>query len=111
MDKRYNVVNNITGWLMFVISAIVYIMTAESTASFWDCPEFIISAFKLEVGHPPGNTFFNLTGRFFANFAGGDVTKVALAINIMTQAPRDEGHMLPLRFDVKFALFELLNYN
>ena len=84
MDKRYNVVNNITGWLMFVISAIVYIMTAESTASFWDCPEFIISAFKLEVGHPPGNTFFNLTGRFFANFAGGDVTKVALAINIMS---------------------------
>ena len=55
-----------------------------STASFWDCPEFITSAFKLEVGHPPGNTFFNLTGRFFANFAGGDVKKVAFTINCMS---------------------------
>ena len=82
--KKYNLLNNIFGWIAFVISAIVYIMTAEPTASFWDCPEFITSAFKLEVGHPPGNTFFNLTGRFFANFAGGDVTKVAFTINCMS---------------------------
>ena len=82
--KKYNLLNNLFGWLAFVISAIVYIMTAEPTASFWDCPEFITSAFKLEVGHPPGNTFFNLTGRFFANFAGGDVKKVAFTINCMS---------------------------
>ena len=82
--KKYNLLNNLLGWLAFLISAVVYIMTAEPTASFWDCPEFITSAFKLEVGHPPGNTFFNLTGRFFANFAGGDVTKVAFMINCMS---------------------------
>ena len=84
MQRKYPLINNITGWLMFVISAIVYIMTAESTASFWDCPEFITSAYKLEVGHPPGNTFFNLTGRFFANFAGGNPQNVAFAINVMS---------------------------
>ena len=82
--KKYNLLNNLLGWLTFLISAVVYIMTAEPTASFWDCPEFITSAFKLEVGHPPGNTFFNLTGRFFANFAGADVTKVAFMINCMS---------------------------
>jgi Protein of unknown function (DUF2723). len=82
--KKYRLLNNIFGWLAFVISAIVYLMTVEPTASFWDCPEFITSAFKLEVGHPPGNTFFNLTGRFFANFAGGDVMKVAVMVNRMS---------------------------
>ena len=82
--KQYKLLNNIFGWLAFAISAVVYLMTVEPTASFWDCPEFITSAFKLEVGHPPGNAFFNLTGRFFANFAGGDVTKVALMVNRMS---------------------------
>ena len=82
--KQYKLLNNIFGWLAFAIAATVYLLTVEPTASFWDCPEFITSAFRLEVGHPPGNTFFNLTGRFFANFAGGDVTKVALMVNCMS---------------------------
>ena len=82
--KQYKLLNNLFGWLAFAISATVYLLTVEPTASFWDCPEFITSAFRLEVGHPPGNTFFNLTGRFFANFAGGDVQKVALMINSMS---------------------------
>ena len=68
---------------MFVISAVTYILTLEPTASFWDCGEFISSAYKLEVGHPPGNPIFMLTGRFFANFAS-DPTQVAYMINLMS---------------------------
>ena len=82
--KQYKLINNLLGWLAFAISATVYLLTVEPTASFWDCPEFITSAFKLEVGHPPGNTFFNMVGRFFATFAGGDVQKVALMVNRMS---------------------------
>ncbi|MDO5572078.1 MAG: DUF2723 domain-containing protein [Bacteroidales bacterium] len=82
--KKYNLLNNIFGWVAFVISAIVYLLTVEPTASWWDCPEFITCASFLEVGHPPGNAFFNLTGRFFANFAGGDVTRIAVWINRMS---------------------------
>ena len=84
ITKRYNLINNSLGWLCFLIAAITYILTLEPTASFWDCPEFILQAMKLEVGHPPGNPIFMLTGRFFVNFAGGDVTKVALMVNTMS---------------------------
>ena len=82
--RRYNILNNSLGWLCFAIAAITYLVTLEPTASFWDCPEFISQAYKLEVGHPPGNPIFMLAGRFFVNFAGGDVTKVALAVNAMS---------------------------
>ena len=82
--RRYNIINDTLGWLCFAIAAVTYLLTVEPTASFWDCPEFILQAFKLEVGHPPGNPIFMLAGRFFANFAGGDVTKVALAVNSMS---------------------------
>ena len=51
--KQYNLVNNILGWLTFAIAAFTYCSTVEPTASFWDCPEFITTAYKLEVGHPP----------------------------------------------------------
>ena len=67
--KRYKLLNNVLGWVVFVIAAVTYILTLESTASFWDCGEFIASGYKLEVGHPPGNPIFMLTARFFANFA------------------------------------------
>ena len=82
--KRYNILNNVFGWLCFVIAAVTYLLTIEPTASFWDCPEFILHAFKLEVGHPPGNPIFMLAGRFFVNFAGGDVSKVAACVNTMS---------------------------
>ncbi|MBQ0056109.1 MAG: DUF2723 domain-containing protein [Bacteroidales bacterium] len=72
------------GWIAFAIAAYTYLSTVEPTASFWDCPEFITCADKGEVGHPPGNTFFNLTGRFFVNFAGGDVTQAAVWVNRMS---------------------------
>ena len=71
------------GWVVFVVAAITYILTLESTASFWDCGEFIASAYKLEVGHPPGNPIFMLTARFFANFAS-DPSQVAYMVNLMS---------------------------
>ena len=82
--KRYNLINNALGWVCFAIAAFTYLLTIEPTASFWDCPEFILQAFKLEVGHPPGNPIFMLAGRFFVNLAGGDVTRVAMMVNCMS---------------------------
>lgn len=66
--KNYKMLNNITGWVVFVIAAITYLLTIEPTASFWDCGEFITTSFKLEVGHPPGAPFFMILGRFFTLF-------------------------------------------
>ena len=75
--------NIITGWIVFLISAIVYLITKEPTASFWDCGEFIATAYKLEVGHPPGAPFFMLISRFFSLFASGP-DQVAKWINTMS---------------------------
>lgn len=80
---RFKLWNNIGGWIAFIISAVVYLMTIEPTASFWDCGEFIATAFKLEVGHPPGAPFFMLTARFFSLFAS-DNTQVAMMVNAMS---------------------------
>lgn len=82
--KNYKLINNITGWSVFAVAAVTYLMTIEPTASLWDCGEFIASAFKLEVGHPPGNPVFMVMARFFTLFAGGDVSKVASMVNIMS---------------------------
>lgn len=82
--KKYRLIDNTLGWLVFLVAAITYLLTIEPTASFWDCPEFIAQAFKSEVGHPPGNPIFILVGRFAANFAGGDVTAVAKCVNAMS---------------------------
>ena len=81
--KRYKLLNNVLGWAVFVIAAVTYILTLESTASFWDCGEFIASGYKLEVGHPPGNPIFILTARFFANFASSP-SEVAYMVNLMS---------------------------
>ncbi|MEN8202182.1 MAG: DUF2723 domain-containing protein [Bacteroidota bacterium] len=82
--EKYRQYNLILGWGVFLISLIVYLLTIEPTASFWDCGEFIATAYKMEVGHPPGAPFFMLLGRFFTLFAGGDVTKVAVTMNILS---------------------------
>ena len=82
--KRYNLVNNTLGWLCFAIAAVTYMLTLEPTASFWDCPEFILQAAKLEVGHPPGNPIFMLAGRFFITLFGGDISNAAFAVNTMS---------------------------
>ena len=76
--------NNLTGWFLFVFSAIVYLLTLEPTVSFWDCGEFILSAFKLQVGHPPGAPLFIMIGRIATLFALGDTSKAALMVNILS---------------------------
>jgi hypothetical protein len=76
--------NNYTGWFVFVFSAIVYLLTLEPTVSFWDCGEFILSAFKLQVGHPPGAPLFLMMGRIATLFAGGDTSRVAVTVNILS---------------------------
>lgn len=81
--KQYKTVNNLLGWVIFVIAATVYCMTIEPTASFWDCPEFITTGYKLEVGHPPGAPFFMLTANLFSQFTS-DPAMVAKMVNYMS---------------------------
>ncbi len=81
--KQYKLVDNILGWVAFLIAAFVYCSTIEPTASFWDCPEFITTAYKQEIGHPPGAPFFMLLGNFFTHFAS-DTTQVAKMVNTMS---------------------------
>ncbi|MGI6319718.1 MAG: DUF2723 domain-containing protein [Bacteroidales bacterium] len=83
-ERMYKIFNNAFGWLAFIIASTVYILTAEPTASFWDCGEFIATAYKLQVGHPPGAPTFQLIGRIFSMLALGDVTRVAWYINVMS---------------------------
>ena len=80
--KHYKLIDNVMGWLMFLIAAFTYCSTIEPTASFWDCPEFISSAYLLEIGHSPGAPFFMLVGNLFTQFAN-DASQVAKMINIM----------------------------
>ena len=82
--KKYRVINNITGWAVFAVAAFTYLMTLEPTASLWDCGEFIASAYKLQIGHPPGNPVFMVLANFFTVFAGGDVSRVAITVNAMS---------------------------
>ncbi|MBR5673416.1 MAG: DUF2723 domain-containing protein [Muribaculaceae bacterium] len=82
--KKYKLINNVLGWLIFVIAAATYLLTIEPTASFWDCPEFIAQGFKTEIGHPPGNPIFILAANFASKFAGGDVMAVAKCVNAMS---------------------------
>ncbi len=81
--KQYKLVDNVIGWLTFLIAAFVYCSTIEPTASFWDCPEFITTGYKLEVGHPPGAPFFMLTANLFSQFAS-DPSQVARMVNTMS---------------------------
>ena len=81
--KQFKLVDNALGWISFLIAAFVYCSTIEPTASFWDCPEFITTGYKLEIGHPPGAPFFMLTANLFSQFAS-DPTQVALMVNMMS---------------------------
>ena len=81
--KQIRLVDNVLGWLTFMIAAFVYCSTIEPTASFWDCPEFITTGYRLEVGHPPGAPFFMLTANLFSQFTS-DPTQVAKMINTMS---------------------------
>ncbi len=78
--NKFKRLNNIFGWSAFLMSAVVYLLTMEPTVSLWDCGEFIASASRLEIGHPPGAPFYMLVGRLFALFAT-DVSNVAIMLN------------------------------
>lgn len=90
--KRWN---DFSGWLVFLIAAFVYGMTIEPTASFWDCPEFISCAEKLQVGHPPGAPFYMLVGNLFTQFAS-DPSQVSRTVNFLNAHPKCR--MYPLSF-------------
>ena len=81
--KQFRLVDNALGWLAFFIAAFVYCSTIEPTASFWDCPEFITTGYKLEIGHPPGAPFFMLTANLFSQLTS-DPTQVARMVNTMS---------------------------
>jgi len=81
---KFKKLNNIIGWSIFLIASFIYLSTIEQTVSFWDCGEYIATAYKLEVGHPPGAPLFQLFGRIFTLFAEPATSQVAVAINIMS---------------------------
>ena len=81
--KQFKLWNTVCGWVVFAIAAATYLLTMEPTASFWDCGEFISSAWKLDVGHPPGAPFFMLMGHFFSLFAS-DTAHVAMCVNALS---------------------------
>ncbi|MBQ9296497.1 MAG: DUF2723 domain-containing protein [Paludibacteraceae bacterium] len=81
--KKFKLWNTLCGWLVFAVAAATYLLTMEPTASFWDCGEFISSAWKLDVGHPPGAPFFMLMGHFFSLFAS-DTAHVAMCVNALS---------------------------
>ena len=80
---NYKLINNALGWIVFAIASCVYLMTIEPSGSFWDCGEFVSSAYKLEVGHPPGAPFFMLTANLFTQLAS-DPGAVAKMVNTMS---------------------------
>ena len=81
---NYQKINNLTGWSVFAVAFLVYLLTVAPTASFWDCGEFIACANELEVTHPPGAPLFLLLGRIAAFFAFGDGSQVAFLVNLLS---------------------------
>lgn len=79
---KYNKINNLIGWICFLVATVTYTLTLEPSVSFWDCGEFIASAFKMQVVHQPGAPLFLMIERFFSLLAFGDVTKVAYFMNL-----------------------------
>ena len=79
---NYSKINNLIGWLCFFVATFTYILTLEPNVSFWDCGEFIASAFKMQVVHQPGAPLFLMIQRFFSLLAAGDVTKIAYFMNV-----------------------------
>jgi len=85
--KKYTLYNNVFGWVVFLISAVVYLLTIEPTVSFWDCGEFIATSYKFEVGHPPGAPLFMIVGRIFTLFGGpADAAKLVNAMSALASA-------------------------
>ncbi|MDP3666661.1 MAG: DUF2723 domain-containing protein, partial [Sediminibacterium sp.] len=81
---QFKKINNLVGWVVFLIASTVYILTAEAGGSFWDCGEFVSSCLKLQIPHPPGAPLFVLLGRLFIVFFGDNPLTAAKAVNIMS---------------------------
>jgi hypothetical protein len=79
---NYSKINNLTGWVCFIVALATYILTLEPSVSFWDAGEFIASAYKMQVVHQPGAPLFLMIQRFFSLLAGGDPTKIAYFMNL-----------------------------
>ncbi|GIZ14397.1 DUF2723 domain-containing protein [Capnocytophaga catalasegens] len=99
-QKNFQKCNIITGWTIFFIALITYALTVEPTLSFWDCGEYIATAAKLEIGHPPGAPFFQMVGAFFASFASS-AEKIALWVNYMS--------VFSSAFTILFLYFIIVN--
>lgn len=84
MNNKYNLFNNVLGWVAFVVALITYTLTLEPTVSFWDCGEFISASYKLQICHPPGAPLFLIFGRIFSLMAGSDLSKVAFWVNMVS---------------------------
>ncbi len=82
--ENYTKLNRLLGWLVFLIATLVYFLTLEPTASWWDCGEYIATAYKLAGWPPTWSTTFQMLGRFFSLFAFGDTANVAMMINTMS---------------------------
>ncbi|MBN1790887.1 MAG: DUF2723 domain-containing protein [Bacteroidales bacterium] len=106
---NFRLVNNLLGWIMFLISAAAYLLTLEPTVSLWDCGEFISSAYKLQVGHPPGAPLFMIVARFFSLFAGGNVEKVAMMVNAFS-AIASAFTIMFLFWTITHLAIRLMNY-
>ena len=81
---NFKKVNNISGWVVCLFACMVYILTMEATGSFWDCGEFVSSAYKLQIPHPPGAPLFVMMGRFFIILFGDNPLTAARAVNFMS---------------------------
>jgi len=84
MNKTYKLINNSLGWLIGIIACTVYVLTAESTFSWWDCGEYTSTAYKMLVGHPPGAPTFQIIGAVFSQFAGNDPAMIGYWVNVMS---------------------------
>ena len=82
--KRFRKADIITGWIVFALAAMVYLLTMDPATSLWDCGEFIATAAKLQVGHPPGAPLFMIMGRIFTLFGGGANASAAMMMNAMS---------------------------
>ena len=82
--SSYKRINDLLGWLVFVIASATYVLTVEPTTSFWDCGEYIATSVKLQVGHPPGAPLFQLMGAVVGNVLAGDVTQQAYYVNLLS---------------------------
>lgn len=82
-SKNFHKWDTLLGWAVFAISFITYFLTVEPTNSFWDAGEYIATAAKLQVGHPPGAPLLQMIGAFFAMFAL-EANQVAMMVNLVS---------------------------